>query len=163
MMHCSEKTEIGKKTFFRLGLSIGLSNLEFHDQFGSFEGCLRGAAHSPLDLRYPFRPWPGTRMTEGDRREASNICFWRYTLPSSFFRILKEQNIGHRLKLPSYFAPTTFFSWPPREFDRSTLLLGVVAFRYRISRQVFLFRGRLQHPSPFFIRPLPDRGRVLQG
>ena len=40
--------------FFRLGLSIRCSELEFLGQTASFERRLRGAAPTPLALPYPF-------------------------------------------------------------------------------------------------------------
>ena len=42
------------RSFFRLGLSMGFSELEFLGQIASFERRLRGAAPTPLALHYPF-------------------------------------------------------------------------------------------------------------
>ena len=43
------------KTLFRLGLSMGFSNLEFLGQIAWFERRLRGAAPMPFSLPHPFR------------------------------------------------------------------------------------------------------------
>ena len=41
--------------YFRLGLSMGCSELEFLGQIASFERRLRGVAPTPLALPYPSR------------------------------------------------------------------------------------------------------------
>ena len=43
------------RSFFRLGLSMGFSKLEFLGQIAPFERRLRGVAPTPLALPYPFR------------------------------------------------------------------------------------------------------------
>ena len=49
-----EGTGIWSALFFRLGLSVGFSKLEFLGQIALFERRLRGAAPTPLALPYPF-------------------------------------------------------------------------------------------------------------
>ena len=67
--------------FYRLGLSVGLSELEFLGQIALVDRRLRGTAQTPLALSYPFCTWPGSSMwAERDNREARNILvFERYT------------------------------------------------------------------------------------
>ena len=63
--------------FFRFGLSMGISGLEFLGQIASFERRLRGAAPSSLALPYPFRTWPGTGMgADRDKREVRKILYF---------------------------------------------------------------------------------------
>ena len=64
-------------SFFRPGLSVGFSKLEFLGPIASFERRLRGAAPTPPAVPYPFRTWPGSGMgAEGDKREvAKMLCF----------------------------------------------------------------------------------------
>ena len=71
--------------FFRLGLSMGLSELEFLGQIGSFERRLRGTAETPLALPYPFRTWPGSgTWAERDKREVRKKLYFRRYTPEPF-------------------------------------------------------------------------------
>ena len=52
------RTGIWSGGFFRLGLSMGFSKLEFLVEIASSERRLLGAAPTPLALPYPFRTPP---------------------------------------------------------------------------------------------------------
>ena len=69
------------RIFFRLGLSIGFSELDFLGQTASFERRLRGAAQTSLALPYPFRTWSGSgTWPERDKQEVRKfLYFGRYT------------------------------------------------------------------------------------
>ena len=62
---CELENIIGIGGIFRLGLSVAFSNLGFLGQIASSGRCLRGAARTPLVLRYPFRTWRRTRTGAG--------------------------------------------------------------------------------------------------
>ena len=62
------------RSFFRLGLSMGFSELEFLGQIASFERRLRGAAPTPRALTFPFRTSTSMRVdAERDKRKARTI------------------------------------------------------------------------------------------
>ena len=70
------------RSFFRLGLSMGCSELEFLGQIASFERRLRGAAPTPLALPYPFGTSTWTRMdAERDKREARKKLYFERHSP----------------------------------------------------------------------------------
>ena len=67
--------------FFRVGLSMGFSNLGFLGAIPLFERFLRGGAPTPLAVPYAFRtcPWKCTGAN-GDKRELAKIAYFgRYS------------------------------------------------------------------------------------
>ena len=64
------------RVFFRLGSSMGLSDLKFLCQIASFERRHRRAAPTPLSLPYLFRTSTWTRMkAERDKREVRKMLY----------------------------------------------------------------------------------------
>ena len=108
------------RSFFRLGLGMGFSNLEFLGQIAAFERRLRRAALTPLALPYPFCTSTRTQMgAERDKREVRKKMYLGGIRPSYSWiiayaeleRINQRDNIS---KLASKFFPSTLFLWPPR-------------------------------------------------
>ena len=70
------------RSFSRLCLSMGFSELEFLGQIFSFERRLRGAAPTPLTLPYPFRTSRWTRMeAERDKWEVRKMLYFERYCP----------------------------------------------------------------------------------
>ena len=79
--------------FFRLGLSMGFSELEFLGQIASFEHPLRGAAPTPLALPYPFCTSRWTRIdAERDKRGVNKILYFERYSPA-ILRILMYEEV----------------------------------------------------------------------
>ena len=112
------------RSFFRLGLGMGFSNLEFLGQIAALERRLRRAALTPLALPYPFCTSTRAQMgAERDKQEVRKKMYLGGIRPSYYWiiayiyiyaeleRINQRDNIS---KLASKFFPTTLFLWPPR-------------------------------------------------
>ena len=73
------------RSFFRLGLSMGFSELEFIGQIASFERRLREEASTPLALPYPFCTSMRTRIdAERDKREVRFFLYFGRFTPELF-------------------------------------------------------------------------------
>ena len=71
------------RAFFRLGLSMGFSKLDFLGPIAPFERRLRGADPTPLALPYPFRTWPGSGMgAERGKRKVAKMLYFEEVLSS---------------------------------------------------------------------------------
>ena len=109
------------RNFFRPGLSVGFSELNFSVK-SLRSSAVFGGPQTPLALPYPFRTWPGSgTWAERDKREVQILVFWavyaRAILGSWHKQSLNEKNILENIYfqggiisiLVSYVVPTRLF------------------------------------------------------
>ena len=135
--------------FFRLGLSIRFSELEFSVKSLRSSAVVGGRLLPPSLCRIRSAPCQDRVPGLSETSEKCAICFvfWavyaRAILGSWHMQRLNKKNMWENIyfqvgiisKLASYFVPTTLFSWPHLEaFGLLLYDCCVVAFRYRISR-----------------------------
>ena len=154
------------RIFFRLGLSMGFSELELLGQIASFERRLREPAQTPRALPYLIRSAPGRDRVCGlseTSEKCSNFCILGGIRPSyswilAYAELERKKHMGKKKfhvsiisKLASYFVPhNTFFMATPSSkrlaYCRTTAVL--LRFDIRFHGQIPLFERCLRE-GPF--------------